>query len=74
MGQAWHDKQAVCPITGKPIIIDPAALAGEGPIIFRCPVCDRQHRFHALDASVVELEVLESDEDGADDGRQAETP
>jgi hypothetical protein len=74
MGQAWRDKQPICPITGKPIIVDPAALAGDGPVIFRCPVCDRQHQFHALDASVVELERLEPREDGTDEGRDAENP
>jgi hypothetical protein len=58
----------MCPITEKPIIIDPAALAGEGPVIFRCPVCNKQHQFHALDASVVELENLEADRQD-DEGR-----
>jgi hypothetical protein len=60
MGQAWRDKQPICPITDRPIIIDPAALAGDGPVIFRCPVCNRQHQFHAFDASVVELENLKA--------------
>jgi hypothetical protein len=74
MGQAWRDKQPICPVTNRPIIIDPAALAGDGPVIFRCPVCDKPHQFHAFDFSVVELEKLEAGEDDADEGRQTENP
>jgi hypothetical protein len=48
MGGSVSD-EALCPVSGKPIFIDQAALARPAPTLFVCPCCGHVHQFHVLD-------------------------